>query len=298
MRREMIAKSIDDVETYLINPQKGLSNPAEIEAAISLRKVLYDLKSKATAAPIRLSGYYLSNTMLLWPAIYTFLGWLIFIFPPAVKEASFRPTGKRILYLSIAIIMLYRWPTWWRNTPLGNEGRVFYGNANLDTDPIGFFVQETLGAAVGTLVAIIWLQWSGYYNEIISQLSAKSEKDPIEEALSTDPCERISKMFLHWQIASILLALAFLWYTIFFWQTVILGGDLRYLAHAIIVHSMWIITWLIISLPMAVSWYRWQVVRNRAIVALSKGSLPRGRDPSLIAAAIDRLQPIRIRGSW
>jgi hypothetical protein len=294
LRRESISKAIEDVETYLSDPLKSLSSPAQVEAAINLRKVLYEVKTNATP-PIRLSAFYLSNTMLLWPAIYTFLGWLIFIFPPAVKETSFRLSGKRILFLSIAIVVLYRWPTWWRNTPFGNEGRVFYGNGNLDADPIGFYVQETLGAAVATLVAIVWLQWSGYYNETMSQLAAKSTRDPIEEALSPDSCERISKMFLHWQIASALLAFAFLWYTIFFWQTVILGGDLRYLPHAIIVHSMWIVTWLIISLPMVVSWYRWQVMHDRAIVALSKSNLPKDRDPARLAVAIDKPQPI---SSW
>jgi hypothetical protein len=283
------------VETYLSDPLKSLSSPAEVEAPINLRNVLYEMKTNTTP-PIRLNAFYLGNTMLLWPAIYTFLGWLIFIFPPAVKETSFRLSWKRILFLSIAIIVLYRWPTWWRNTPLGDdEGRVFYGNANLDTDRIGFVVQETLGWAVAALVAVVWLQWSGYYTEIISQLAAKSTKDPIEEALNPDWCKRISNMFLHWQIASTLLALAFLWYTIYFWHTVILRDDLRYLPHAIIVHIVWIITWLIISLPMVVSWYRWQEVHDRAIVALSKSSLPKDRDPTRLAVAIDKLQPI---SSW
>jgi hypothetical protein len=54
--------------------------------------------------------------------------------------------------------------------------------------------------------------------------------------------EELSLMFFHWQLASILLTLALLGYTLFFWQMVISVGDSRYLPHAIIVHSMWVIT--------------------------------------------------------
>jgi hypothetical protein len=48
---------------------------------------------------------------------------------------------------------------------------------------------------------------------------------------------------------------------VFFWQMVISFGDFRYLPHAIIVHSMWVITWIIISLPLLITSYQWHGVR-------------------------------------
>jgi hypothetical protein len=99
-------------------------------------------------------------------------------------------------------------------------------------------------------------------------------------------------MFLHWQIASILLGSAFLWYTIFFWQMVIVYKDIRYTPHAIIVNSIWIMTWMIISLPLLITSYHWYKLRSRAVVALTKASLPNDYDPDRVAVALDKLQPI------
>src|SRR5262249_43829391 len=179
----------------------------QVERTLSLITALQNEKNQAIPE-IRPGPFYGERgqvaTLLLWPAIYTFLAWLICIFPPPLKkEFSGTVTIKKILLLTVSIVILYRWPTWWRNSPLGQEGRVFFGNSNLDVDPLGFWVQESQGVIVALLVAIVWLQWSAYYRQIKARLSSMPNEEPIGEALKPKISEEFSHMFLHWQIASI-----------------------------------------------------------------------------------------------
>ena len=230
-------------------------------------------------------------------ARYVYVSWMAhFYHPPSLnKEFSGTITVKNRLLLTATIVVLYRWPTWWRNTPFGQGGRVYYGNTNIDVNPVGFVVQESLGFVVALLVAVVWLKWSAYYRQIKTQISSMSNENPIGEALKPENSEELSHMFFHWQVASVLLTLAFLWYTVFFRQMVISVGDSRYLPHAIIVHSMWVITWVIISLPVLITSYQWHNMHARAMVALAKADLPKEYDPDRLAGTLDKLQPI---SSW
>jgi hypothetical protein len=293
-----ISKETEKIQTYIATLEITSENLTQIDGALSLYKALNNEKKENEAhPPIRISPFYMGSTMLLWPALYACLAWLIFIFPPPLKQESSKviPIGT-LLLLTLSIDVIYRSPTWFRNTPLGLvEGRISYGSNNIDIDPLGFFVQESLGLMVAFLVAIVWLKWSAYYRQINARLSATVDKDPITEALRPDISEDLAHMFLHWQIVSILLTLGFVWYTVFFWQMVIGNGDFRYLPHAIIVHSMWVVTWIIISLPLLVTSYQWHKIHGRAMVALAKMDLPKDYDPDRLAAALEKLQPI---SSW
>ncbi len=58
-------------------------------------------------------------------------------------------------------------------------------------------------------------------------------------------------------------------YTMMFWNLIIKIGDQRYLPHAYVMHGLWGLTWLIISLPLFESWSKWYRERMRAISALA-----------------------------
>ena len=294
-QQERISNTIKELDARLTSLGSNPSNFNEVQAAIALRQFLQNQKNEAVP-PVGINAFYLGSTMLLWPAFYALVGWLVFIFPPRLgKDALQQLTYKKVFLLSLYIFIFYRWPTWWRNTPLGEEGRKFYGNNNFDIDRIGFFVQETLGAGVALLVAVLWLQWSAYYTQVRIQLSARAAREPVEEALKPELAEDLSMMFLHWQIASALIALSFFWYTIFFWQTVMVGNDMRYLPHAIIVHSMWFMSWIIVSLPLVITAYEWHRVRSRAAIALSRMDRTPSHDAPLVVDAMEKLEPI---GYW
>jgi hypothetical protein len=293
-RQKSIAAQITKVESYLATMNLTQDNLAQVERAVSLRKTLEDQKN--AAPPIRLSAFYLGSTMHLWPAMFTFLGCLIFMFPPPLERPFSKTiTLKRALLLAGIIVLVYRWPTWFRNTPYGQEGRISYGSNNIDVDPLGFFVQESLGFMVALLVAVTFLKWFAYYFQVKAVLASVQDKDPITELLKPGLSERLAHMFLHWQISSILLTLGFVWYTIFFWQMVIVYKDMRYTPHAVIVHSMWIMAWIAISLPLLITSYHWYRVRGRAMAALVKSEVKSDCDPDRAAAALDRLQPV---SSW
>jgi hypothetical protein len=170
----LISNGIKKIDVYLTGLADNPSKLADVQAAIALRQFLQAQKNEAVP-PVGTNAFYLGSTMLLWPAFFALVGWLIFIFPPRLgQDALQQLTSKRVLFLWLFIFIFYRWPTWWRNTPLGEEGRKFFGNANFDIDRIGFFVQETLGAGVALLLAVLWLQWSAYYTQVRVQLSARA----------------------------------------------------------------------------------------------------------------------------
>src|SRR4051794_1657954 len=49
-------------------------------------------------------------------------------------------------------------------------------------------------------------------------------------------------------------------------------GDQRYLLAAVVVHSLWGITWALISLPLISTWYNWQLIQFRAISEVMVGT--------------------------
>jgi hypothetical protein len=294
-----IEKAINELDKSLIQSSIGNINAPEVHAALELRQFLLN-KKISDQSTVRVNGFYFGSTMFLWPAFYIFFGWLIFIFPPRSKlGGNFFPTFRRVFWLIIVIEIFYRWPTWARNTHFGQSGRVFFGNGNIDVDPLGFLVQETLALAVSTLLAILWIQWSSYYIERREYL--KEEVDSAYYILNSNITEQVAFNFIHWQIASILICAAFFWYSLYFWQTVFVGGDIRFLIPAIITHGIWIITWIFISLPVLITWSHWQMARTMALSALARGEIRRtveyehDAQREYIFKAIQELQPV---GHW
>lgn len=104
------------------------------------------------------------------------------------------------------------------------------------------------------MIALTLLQWSGYFtywrNEILEDI-----KDSYNNCI-TDLCIAFNRQFVHWQICSVLIAIAFIPYTYFFWKYVIVLGDARYTYHAIVVHFMWGVVWLTISAPVFYTGYK------------------------------------------
>ncbi len=105
------------------------------------------------------------------------------------------------------------------------------------------------------LLSCLWFQRITYYSVIRSELSADSSA--LQQALSGDEGQELRKMFVHWQLASIVLALGFLFFTNFFWTLVAGYHDQRYLLSAILAHVLWATSWGLISLPVIIKWRHW-----------------------------------------
>jgi hypothetical protein len=160
-----------------------------------------------------------------------------------------------------------RWPTWTRNFLLPDEGRVIYADANFDVSHSIFFLQEFLALITLLLLAILWQQWADFSVQRQNETIFKGET-PLECALDYRGADSFSLTFVQWQICSIVLACGFVPYTNFFWEYIFRDGDYRYIVHAVIVHTLWLVSWTLISLPLLLTWRQWRAVRAQAIEAL------------------------------
>ncbi len=269
-RRNQKLKYIDSLFFSGLNPK------SDSHDAAFLLEIRAELQNELDVAepPIKTTGYYFSSLMILWPTIYTCLGLLLFVIPPPGQQFKLQNVNVKRTGLMILIFFpLYRWPTWFRNLWFGGEeaGRTVYHYANFDIAAYGFFLQEFMTLIVCLLLVLIWQQWVNFYLERRDELSLSVSRN-IANALDKGSSEKLSRTYVHWQIASLLLAIGFLIYTRFFWDQIVGNGDQRYLLHAIIVHSIWALTWLIISLPLIITWQTWLITRNKAFAELGKNS--------------------------
>jgi hypothetical protein len=224
--RALLENAITALDKKLSNFVAASPAPDDVKAAIELQQQL-KARMALMKPPIEVSGFYFSSTMLLWPVIFTCLGLVAFLVPPRVDFISFRTYPRRILLFTLGITIFYRWPTWARNFVIKTEGRIFFGIANLDVDPAGFYVQECLGLTVSFLLAVIWTKWLALFLERTRDVS-KVTSDPISEALDWSTLAELSRTFMHWQVSSIVLACGFIPYLYFFWDAVLRGHDQRF----------------------------------------------------------------------
>jgi hypothetical protein len=180
--------------------------------------------------------------MFAWPALYACMGILICLFAPG---AGLRFIPKLHLPLFFGTLLLYRFPTWVRNIPsLQRLDRESYSAGNFDISPMSFFVQEGQALLVCVLLVVFSSLWAAFWprwRAACRALIAQHRDDEFATAYAD--------LFIYWQVCSLLLAGAFVPYTIFFWNEVIDFGDKRYILHAIIMHGLWGVSWILISLP-------------------------------------------------
>ena len=251
--------------------------------------------------PVFLDGFYLSRLMLVWPMFYICLGLVTFLLPPREKPLPSKSISLQIkgaLPILAFLFPLFRWPTWGRNIMtyyFNNEKRVVYAWANCDVGVRSFFTQEVQALGIAFLVALLWRQWLSFHTAQQKQLKKefiKSNRNILEEALDPFRLQRLSTLFFRWQVSSVFLVLAFIGYTDFFWNYIVVVGDRRYLANAIVVHAVWAISWAIISRPLFITWYAWHSIRARAISALVLEPAPENVNKEIALKALSELRPI------
>jgi hypothetical protein len=235
----------------------NISTVNDISALVEQRaRLISALAALEANPPFHLAGFYLEPLMFMWPAFYTCLAWLIFILEP---NYSRRRGIWRWVPVFWGTFVLYRWPTWMRNvSPLRPIERHVYANGNWDISIRSFFVQEVQAVLACILLVAVWAVWVDFIPVWKAKVRECLAGDGSDDR-SAEFAESFVKLFVHWQICSIVLAGAFVPYTFFFWNYVIEYGDRRYLAHALIMHGLWGVTWLLISMPLASTWYEWNV---------------------------------------
>ena len=174
-----------------------------------------------------------------------------------------------ILWFICRLINLYRNASYYFHNSGLDDRRVLFAFTNSDFCMPCFVMLEINWIIFLFILVMIWFQWSDYLKSHINYLKKQHDKAKIlEYALDHVNMDCLSKLFLEWQVASIMLAVAFIPFTMYYYGLFKLD-DQRYFLDVLIIHSLWAFTWLIISLPLGFTVYKWRLRRSHAISILS-----------------------------
>lgn len=205
--------------------------------------------------PLSFRPLYNNHLMFFWVFVFISLSAIIFVVSEVKAKSVFeRNKLKYLLSVFAFLYPIYRLPSWLRNLPEGQtDGKVIYF-ANLNFSPLSFLYQELEAFIVTALLSIIICQWIKLY-EIKKQDFDDCEKDYFQRFFHFEYVNTITSTFFNWQVASICLLPTFVWYATYYWNNVILTHDTRYILPSIIVHSMLIAVWTVISLPTIITYF-------------------------------------------
>jgi hypothetical protein len=261
---ELLQTSLGAVESRI--SQEVSHGPAtELAALMQVRAALQlSIENLKLKPPIRVSAFFLETLTWAWPALYTCFAWLIFLLAPKFPRSRW---SRSHVFLFVGVLVLYRWPTWMRNLPgLRTQDRLVYANGNIDVSVGSFFVQEIQAALACLLIIYLWKLWADFPPYWRAQIG-ECWPDIVSGKQMAIFQESMVVLFIHWQVSSVVLAAAFLPFTFYFWNYVIDYGQQRYLPHALITHGLWGVTWLLMTLPLAWTWYAWSFRYKLAVQA-------------------------------
>lgn len=234
--------------------QIATAGSSDVTSLVKLHTILTQY-GKENAKRIRIGKYANSKARHYFFGSYLALSLLLFL---RLKERNtLRPTvhsewfHSKAIGLGLAFYVFFNWSNWVRNTQYGQIDRTLFSYAHFDVTRLGFVMQELQVAGMMIL--------TGYIMSLF--LKGFSADDTGKQESSGDAFE-ISKAtkreFEYWQIRSLLLVLAFLPWTIFFWRVVTVIGESRYFPSAVSIHVIWLFVWLAISVPAFRAYESWQ----------------------------------------
>lgn len=260
---------------------------------------------------IWVTGYADSNVKWLWTGLLAFLGLLAWVVPSSFSERASSESAqpRRIdepagtgcpkwmtgVMLCVFIWVAYRFSPLWRtyeqrvlDSGTIDETRKLYSWSNLDVSVDGFIAQEVLAFLVAILLTLIWRRWH-LENLAVTRWSPASRDAHCDESVR-ELSALVSRAFHCLLIASTALCCAFVPYAHFFWRMVKEMGDQRYFTQAVVVHLLWLATWLMVALPFGRLWLRWEETRLQILsddTLKSLGELePVSRTHAALSAAI------------
>jgi hypothetical protein len=216
-----------------------------------------------------------------------------------VLNASFdrhRINLRRTFVIGFAAYLIFTWPNFFRNflfnQYLGEEyerSRTVYAHGQWDIDRVCFILQEARVFGMMLLLSVLWQRWS-VYSAKIKDNTRKWSLDL--NAIDTSAAQRalvVSEQLSRWHGHSLLLAIAFLPFSWFFWLSITDSGDSRYVYTAVLIHVLWGVSWYFLTLPLLGSWRAWSEYRLLATGSMAGQSKDR-IEPAL--AILQEIQPI------
>jgi len=215
-------------------------------------------------APIVLVPFYPQPFLFTGP--YTALGLLLLVFSSGAPTTTHGRGIVAYAGLGGLIYVIYQIPLWIRNFVTTNEGRVIFAFPNADIYFGSFVTQEIVIFLFSCLLAACWYLWADVGHQARKAAAELEQKDSIFEI---EIAEMVSDTFYLWVWHSLILALGFFFLTWFYWDAVHRYNDDRYLASAIIAHTLWGVSWILLSMRLFWIWRSWNRVRLRAIAELA-----------------------------
>jgi hypothetical protein len=208
---------------------------------------------------ITFAGFAEQGLNYVWLESYIILCIYAFLLYYSFRKKS---VNRNVFVMTAMIIVLFHSNTWIRNwSPTGKAGRTIYTFVNYDVDTTSFWLQEFRGYIFCFLIAVFWYQFE------LRRRAASTLIRHTARTLSVQKFERFTKhskiFFINWQrdmIASIILFLPWTW---FYWRNIYFHEDTRFIFPAIVFHSFWVISIVLLSRPFIEMNFCYGVLRQK-----------------------------------
>lgn len=172
------------------------------------------------------------------------------------------------------------------------DGRTVYAWSNPDLSVACFLTQLFNFIILSTLLATIWTQWSSFAS---GQQSMLSEHEHQRETVSFQPISHLSHQLLRFQAVFLTISVGFALYTGIFWTQIVRNGDARFWLEAIVAHGLWLITIVVIAIPLIQTWRAVKDHKLRVLTALVNEPEP---VPDQFEAKIASIRDLGTFSNW
>jgi hypothetical protein len=285
-RRLELKTAVDSVKTRILEWTPEQKDSVVLADLISQKN---ELEESLTTFRnnVRVSGFADNYTTMVWWFNYFGLGILVFFLAPNKTKDKW---NKNWGFVTMLVYLTFAWTNWYRTTPLGQYGRTVFSYVHFDVGVTTFFLQELRILGMCILVCIIWRYWCSSPNGV--GVNSSSSSSNIEKL--TDLSLDVSHQFRVWQRNSILLAVAFLPWTWFYWRSMGALADTRYIYSAVVLHLLWLGTWIIITTHLwnlAIVWKREKLF---SLAKLLESDSKDSNNESVYIQGLDPLQKFQV----
>jgi len=220
--------------------------------------------------PIYPEGFSSDVTSIVFFFFFFCTGMLCLVNRRYRDEVTFRNT----LVLGVISYAGFNWTNWVRNAYMRKHfaiglthGRTVFAWPHWDINKLSFFLQEARALSMFLLLAFLWQAWIAAFRESVELTEKWTSQATIDNF--GERAGLLSDRFSEWQCQSVLLVVAFLPWSLFYWRSVSDLGDTRYIMAGILLHIVWVTTWLILSLSLLQVWRQWSNYRLQVLSSLA-----------------------------
>jgi hypothetical protein len=258
--------ALASLSSLLAEEVSGHADPARLNSLVSASKYFEERRSESS--PVRVTGFFEASA-----PYFLFVSFLtLFIHVAWSPRGEVRGQASRYIVMSLAAYVIWMGPNWVRNFVFNNQGRAVFSYVHFDISPACFVFQEIQVLVLCGLISSSWIRWSCYSSEVQRVCSTwdLSNCSSIETHSRACYC---GALIDQWQVHSIVIAFAFLPWSLFYWRLTFMYNDVRYYSSALATHVLWAITWSTISLASIHAWRSWSDFKSSSLARLSGESV-------------------------